>query len=37
MRFIYYLDSAMKIPMRGGIEDLPERSMLHVLLDPQSC
>ncbi|CAE6446412.1 unnamed protein product [Rhizoctonia solani] len=25
MRFIYYLDSTMKIPMRGGIEDLPER------------
>lgn len=25
MRYIYYLDSTMKIPMRGGIEDLPER------------
>ncbi|KAH7335159.1 ELMO/CED-12 family-domain-containing protein [Rhizoctonia solani] len=25
MRFIYYLDSTMKIPMRSGIEDLPER------------
>jgi engulfment/cell motility protein 1 len=26
MRFLYYVDSAMKIPMRSGIEDLPERS-----------
>lgn len=26
MRYLYYLDSAMKIPMRSGIEDLPERS-----------
>ncbi|QRV88985.1 engulfment and cell motility-like protein [Ceratobasidium sp. AG-Ba] len=25
MRYLYYIDSAMKIPMRGGIEDLPER------------
>ncbi|KAG9119247.1 hypothetical protein FRC07_005801 [Ceratobasidium sp. 392] len=25
MRFLYYVDSAMKIPMRSGIEDLPER------------
>ncbi|KAG8735510.1 hypothetical protein FRC10_010425 [Ceratobasidium sp. 414] len=25
MRYLYYVDSAMKIPMRSGIEDLPER------------
>ncbi|KAG8693718.1 hypothetical protein FRC09_010339 [Ceratobasidium sp. 395] len=25
MRYLYYVDSTMKIPMRSGIEDLPER------------
>ncbi|KAG9094576.1 hypothetical protein FRC06_010676, partial [Ceratobasidium sp. 370] len=25
MRYLYYVDSAMKVPMRSGIEDLPER------------
>ncbi|CAE6401890.1 unnamed protein product [Rhizoctonia solani] len=33
MRFIYYLDSAMKIPMRGGIEDLPERIEVALIAE----
>ncbi|CAE6455315.1 unnamed protein product [Rhizoctonia solani] len=33
MRFIYYLDSAMKIPIRGGIEDLPERIEVALIAE----
>ncbi|CAE6382093.1 unnamed protein product [Rhizoctonia solani] len=33
MRFIYYLDSTMKIPMRGGIEDLPERIEVALITE----
>ncbi|KAJ1306927.1 hypothetical protein OPQ81_007910 [Rhizoctonia solani] len=33
MRFIYYLDSTMKIPIRGGIEDLPERIEVALIAE----
>jgi hypothetical protein len=28
MKFLHYIDSPVKIPIRGGLEDLPERREL---------
>lgn len=31
MRYLHYIDSVVKIPIRGGLEDLPEKSECPLL------
>lgn len=32
MRYLHYVDSAVKVPIRSGLEDLPEKSTFVLLI-----